>query len=88
MKVLVACEFSGVVSAAFRKRGHQAFSCDLLPAEQASDWHIEGNVVDVVDAGWDLMVAQGEASRATGSVSLRADASRCADSMYRARESS
>jgi site-specific DNA-cytosine methylase len=57
MKVLVACEFSGVVSAAFRKRGHQAFSCDLLPAEQASDWHIEGNVVDVVDAGWDLMVA-------------------------------
>ena len=57
MRVLVACEFSGVVSRAFRARGHEAWSCDLLPAEDGSPFHIQGDVTDVLGKGWDLMVA-------------------------------
>jgi hypothetical protein len=57
MNVLVACEFSGVVREAFRARGHNAFSCDLIEAEDASPYHIQGDVLDVIDAGWDLMIA-------------------------------
>lgn len=56
MKVLVACEFSGVVRDAFRARGHDAVSCDLLPSEQPG-LHIQGDVLDVLADGWDLMVA-------------------------------
>jgi hypothetical protein len=57
VRVLVACEFSGVVREAFRRRGHDAWSCDLLPAEDGSEYHIHGGVDDVLDHGWDLMVA-------------------------------
>ena len=46
MKVLVACEFSGIVRDAFRERGHAAVSCDLLPTERESGHHIRGNVLD------------------------------------------
>lgn len=56
MRVLVACEFSGIVREAFRERGHDAWSCDLLPTEIPGQ-HIEGNVLDVLDDGWDLMIA-------------------------------
>jgi hypothetical protein len=56
MKVLVACEFSGIVREAFAKRGHDAWSCDLLPTEQPGN-HIQGNVLDILDKGWDLMIA-------------------------------
>lgn len=56
MRVLVACEFSGIVREAFRKQGHDAWSCDLLPAE-ISGQHIQGNVLNIVDDGWDLMIA-------------------------------
>lgn len=57
MKVLVACEFSGVVRRAFRERGHDAVSCDLLPAEDGSPHHIQADVFEVTDGGgWDLMV--------------------------------
>lgn len=56
MKVLVACEFSGVVREAFAAKGHEAWSCDLLPTEQPGN-HIQGNVVERLDEGWDLMVA-------------------------------
>ncbi len=56
MKVLVACEFSGVVREAFRKRGHDAWSCDLLPTEIAGN-HIQGDVLDILTEGWDLMIA-------------------------------
>lgn len=55
MKVLVACEFSGTVRDAFAKRGHDAWSCDLLPSETPGN-HIEGNVLDHL-GGWDLMIA-------------------------------
>lgn len=57
MRVLVACEFSGVVRRAFAARGHQVFSCDLLPAEDESPFHILGDVRDYLDRDWDLMVA-------------------------------
>lgn len=58
MKVLVACEFSGIVRDAFIARGHDACSCDLLPTERPGP-HIQGSVFDVkiVNAGWDLMIA-------------------------------
>ena len=56
MKVLVACEYSGAVRDAFIARGHEALSCDLLPSE-APGPHYQGDVRDVLEMGWDLMVA-------------------------------
>ena len=58
MKVLVACEFSGVVRRAFRERGHDAISCDLLPSEDDTCDHIWGDVMRMRDwSHWDLMIA-------------------------------
>lgn len=57
MRVLVACEFSGVVRRAFRARGHDAWSCDLLPAEDGDPHHFEGDVLARLGDGWDLMIA-------------------------------
>jgi hypothetical protein len=56
MRVLVACEFSGTVREAFRKKGHDAWSCDLLPSEIEGN-HIEASVLTILDDGWDLMIA-------------------------------
>lgn len=56
MKVLVACEFSGIVRDAFLERGHDAVSCDLIPAESPGP-HIRGDVLEILDNGWDLMIA-------------------------------
>ncbi len=56
MRVLVACEFTGTVRRAFRELGHEAWSCDLLPAEDGGP-HIQGDVRQVLGDGWDLMVA-------------------------------
>jgi len=56
MRVLVACEFSGVVRRAFAAKGHEAWSCDLLPAEDGAANHYQGDVRDILDKGWDLMV--------------------------------
>jgi len=56
LKVLVACEFSGIVREAFKKRGHLAMSCDLLPTD-IPGFHYQGDVRDVLDLGWDLMIA-------------------------------
>ena len=56
MRVLVACEFSGVVRDAFIERGHDAVSCDILPTEQPGP-HIQGDVLEILDEGWDLMIA-------------------------------
>lgn len=56
MKVLVACEFSGIVRDAFRERGHSAVSCDLLPTESPGIHH-PGDVLDILNDGWDLMIA-------------------------------
>ena len=56
MRVLVACEFSGTVREAFKSRGHDAWSCDLLPTEGEGK-HIQSDVLSIVGDGWDLMVA-------------------------------
>lgn len=56
MKVLVACEYSGRVRDAFIAAGHEAMSCDLLPTESPGP-HYQGDVFDIIDDGWDLMVA-------------------------------
>jgi hypothetical protein len=56
MKVLVACECSGRVRDAFLRRGHDAISCDLDPCEIGGP-HYQGNVLDVLEDGWDLMIA-------------------------------
>lgn len=56
MKVLIACEFSGTVRDAFRKQGHEAWSCDILPTEVPGP-HIQGDVLEILDQGWDLMIA-------------------------------
>lgn len=56
MKILIACEFSGVVRDAFAKRGHDAWSCDLLPSERPGN-HYQCDIRDVLDNGWDLMIA-------------------------------
>lgn len=56
MKVLVACEFSGTVRDAFSAKGHDAWSCDLLPSEKPGN-HIQGDALEILDQGWDLMIA-------------------------------
>jgi site-specific DNA-cytosine methylase len=56
MKVLIACEYSGRVRDAFLKRGHDAMSCDLLPTDSPGP-HYQGDVFDVVDYPWDLIIA-------------------------------
>ena len=59
MKVLVACEFSGIVREAFRKRGHIAYSCDLLPSEDNSTKHYQEDISEILDRphDWDLLIA-------------------------------
>lgn len=57
MKVLIACEFSGVVREAFRKKGHDAWSCDIDPVGDGSKFHYEQDVFEILDKGWDLMIA-------------------------------
>lgn len=56
LKVLIACEFSGIVRDAFRMEGFDATSCDLLPSPTGSNHHIQGDVRDILDWGWDLMM--------------------------------
>jgi hypothetical protein len=56
VKVLVGCEFSGVVRRAFRERGHDAWSCDILPAADESPFHIQGDLLGVLNQGWDLAI--------------------------------
>jgi len=58
MKILIACEYSGKVREAFRKLGYDAWSCDLLPADDNSPYHFQCDVADVIyKEKWDLMIA-------------------------------
>ena len=57
MKVLVACEYSGIVREAFALKGHDAWSCDLLPTDQPSNKHIQGDVLEIINDNWDLIIA-------------------------------
>lgn len=56
-RALIACEYSGRVREAFRAVGWDAWSCDLLPAEDGSQYHVQGPVEPLLDQGWDLMIA-------------------------------
>lgn len=56
MRILVACEFSGIVRDAFEAKGHYAMSCDFLPSE-ISGRHYQGDIRDIIGTGWDLMIA-------------------------------
>lgn len=73
LKVLVACESSGAVRRAFRALGHHAWSCDLLPADDGSPFHIQGDAVEAAYDGyigskrWDLMIAHPPCTRITNS---------------------
>tara|TARA_X000001382_G_scaffold99104_1_gene73566 strand:+ start:1520 stop:2149 length:630 start_codon:yes stop_codon:yes gene_type:complete len=58
MKILVACEESQAVTKELRKLGHLAFSCDILPCSGGHpEWHIQGDVIDQLDKGWDMLIA-------------------------------
>lgn len=58
LRVLVACEESQVVCKAFREKGHEAYSCDLQDCSGGRpEWHIKGDVLDVIEEGWDLVIA-------------------------------
>lgn len=57
MKVLVACEYSGRVRDAFIKAGHDAISCDLLPSDSDYGPHYQGDVLDIINDGFDLLIA-------------------------------
>jgi hypothetical protein len=76
MRVLVACEYSGTVRRAFREKGHDAWSCDLLPAEDGSPYHFQGDATDLLGGGvissthenpyhWDLLIAHPPCTRLT-----------------------
>ena len=67
MRVLVACECSGTVRRAFRERGHDAWSCDLLPARDGDPHHIHSDVRDVLCERWDLMIAHPDCTYLTNS---------------------
>ena len=57
MRVLVACEYSGIVRDEFLNLGHDAISCDLLDSESDFGEHYKGNVLDIINDGWDMMIA-------------------------------
>jgi hypothetical protein len=56
MKILIACEYSGTVRDAFAAKGHDAWSCDILPTESKGN-HFQGDVLEHLDKGWDMMIA-------------------------------
>lgn len=57
MKILIACEYSGTVRDAFRKLGHDAWSCDILPTDANPKYHIQCNVLEILNYRWDMMIA-------------------------------
>jgi hypothetical protein len=57
MKILVACEYSGTVRNAFKKLGHDVTSCDLLPSDDNSKDHYQGDLFDIINDRWDMMIA-------------------------------
>lgn len=64
MRILIACEESQEVAQAFRKKGHEAWSCDLLPSAKGLPYHIQGDVLEVIKWGcWDAMIAHPPCTR-------------------------
>ena len=66
MKILIACEYSGIVRDAFIKKGHDAISCDLLPTDRPGP-HYQGDVFDIIDDGFDMMIAHPPCTRLANS---------------------
>ena len=67
-RILIACEESQATTKAFRKLGHEAFSCDLLPCSGGHpEWHFQCDIFEVINQGWDLMVAHPPCTFLTGS---------------------
>lgn len=60
VRILVACEFTGRVRDAFRRRGHDAYSCDLRPCEGDPTWHLQCDVREVLSERWDMLIAHPE----------------------------
>ena len=56
MKILIGCEFSGIVREAFRKKGHQAFSCDIIPSDDNSKYHIQDDILNHLDDNYDMLI--------------------------------
>lgn len=71
MRVLVGCERSGVVRRAFRALGHNAWSCDLLPPEDGSQFHYQEDVWAALKRGWDLFIVHPPCTRLAVSGALR-----------------
>jgi hypothetical protein len=68
MNILIACEESGIVTEAFRKRGHNAWSCDLLPTSgNHPEWHIQDDATNILYSGWDLVIAHPPCTRLANS---------------------
>lgn len=68
MRVLVACEYSQIVCQAFLRRGHDAYSCDILPTEGDPKYHIQGDAVEIAYKGkWDMMIAHPPCTRLANS---------------------
>jgi hypothetical protein len=64
MRILVACEESQVVTIAFRNKGHEAYSCDLVACSGGHpEYHIQDDVIDHLDGGWDMMIAHPPCTR-------------------------
>ena len=63
LRVLIACEYSGRVRQAFRDMGHNAWSCDLLPSEDGSPFHVQGDVLPMLREPWDLVIAHPPCTR-------------------------
>jgi hypothetical protein len=78
MRILVACEFSGTVRKAFAKKGHDAYSCDLLPSLDNSEKHIVGDVLALLGLPWDMVIAHPPCTylAASGSHRLKDDTER------------
>jgi hypothetical protein len=68
VRILIGCETSGMVREVFRARGHEVWSCDLLPSEDISPWHIQGDVRDAIaDSQWDMLIVHPECTYICGS---------------------
>ena len=67
--MLIACEYSGIVRDAFRAKGHDAWSCDLLETEGDSRWHLQWDVLEILNDGWDMMIAHPDCTFLTNAAS-------------------
>ena len=83
MKILIGCEESQEVCKAFRAKGHEAYSCDLQPCSGGPpEWHIQGDVLDVLNDGWDFMIAHPTCTRLCNSGVMWLDKRNLWNEMY------